>query len=74
MFRQAAIRNLNATCAARRAFHQSPVAAKTVGEVAHDVNIGVGKGLANAIEKGEKVAHKAKETLGASSLEKDLLV
>ena len=67
MFRQAAVRNLNASVAARRAFHKSPVAAvKTPGEVAHDVNMGLGKGLASAIEKGEKVAHKAAETIGTS--------
>lgn len=68
MFRQAAVRNLNASLAARRAFHKSPVAAvKTPGEVAHDVNMGLGQGLASAIEKGEKVAHKAAETIGTPS-------
>ena len=55
-----------------RAFHTSPIAAKTVTErvkeVADNVNIKVGKTLASGIEKGEQVAEKTKQTVGGSSV------
>jgi len=53
-----------------RSIHSTPVAFKTVpekvAEVADTVNKKVGKGLASAIETGEKAAHSTKETLGAA--------
>ena len=61
-----------ASIARTRAFHTSPVAAKTVTEkvkeVASDVNIKVGRTLAGGIEKGEQVADKTKEVVGAGSV------
>ncbi|KAH7916499.1 hypothetical protein BJ138DRAFT_1097173 [Hygrophoropsis aurantiaca] len=53
-----------------RSIHFSPVAAKSVtekvSEVADAVNKKVGKGLASAIETGEKVTSTAEEKLGKS--------
>ncbi|KAH9983283.1 hypothetical protein BJV74DRAFT_743408, partial [Russula compacta] len=53
---------------ASRLFHASPVASKTttekVAEVADKVNKTVGQGLASAIETGEQVTEKSKETIG----------
>ncbi|RXW17414.1 hypothetical protein EST38_g8448 [Candolleomyces aberdarensis] len=71
MLRTAATNAIRANSAvlfgARRQLHQTPIAAKnvkeTVGDVAHDVNIKIGQGLASAIEKGEEVAQATKETL-----------
>ncbi|KAJ2933564.1 hypothetical protein H1R20_g3497, partial [Candolleomyces eurysporus] len=75
MLRTAASNTIRANSAvlfgARRQLHQTPIAAKsvkeTVGDVAHDVNIKVGRGLASAIEKGEEVAQATKETLGSAT-------
>ncbi|CCM01298.1 uncharacterized protein FIBRA_03347 [Fibroporia radiculosa] len=57
----------SAFAASSRALHVSPVAAKSatenVKEVAHKVNISVGRGLASALEKGEEVTGATKETL-----------
>jgi len=54
-----------------RAFHATPLAAKTItekaAETADKVNKSVGKGLASAIEKGEEVTQSTKETLGAAT-------
>ncbi|RDB29636.1 hypothetical protein Hypma_015134 [Hypsizygus marmoreus] len=54
-----------------RTFHASPAAAKTVtekvSEVADKVNKNVGKGLASAIETGEKATQTTKEALGSAS-------
>ncbi|KAH7883951.1 hypothetical protein F5I97DRAFT_1814514, partial [Phlebopus sp. FC_14] len=51
-----------------RLIHATPVASKTVKEkvteVADKVNKKVGKGLADAIETGERATAKTKETLG----------
>ncbi|KAF8973681.1 hypothetical protein BDZ97DRAFT_1912155 [Flammula alnicola] len=56
-----------------RAFHTSPTAHKTVtekvSEVADKVNKSVGKGLASAIDKGEKATHATKDTLGSTTEE-----
>ncbi|KAI0090031.1 hypothetical protein BDY19DRAFT_98591 [Irpex rosettiformis] len=52
----------------RRTFHRTPIAAKTVSETAHDVNIKVGKGLASVIEKGERAADATKHAVGGSSV------
>ncbi|KAF8807690.1 hypothetical protein BYT27DRAFT_7189780 [Phlegmacium glaucopus] len=58
-----------------RTFHSSPAAYKTVAEkvseVAEKVNKGVGKGLASAIEKGEKATSVAKEKLEDTKEKKD---
>ncbi|KAG6812060.1 hypothetical protein H0H92_004591 [Tricholoma furcatifolium] len=54
-----------------RTLHSSPVAAKTatekVSETAEKVNKKVGKGLADAIEKGEQVTQAAKETIESTT-------
>ncbi|KZP15253.1 hypothetical protein FIBSPDRAFT_833234 [Athelia psychrophila] len=54
-----------------RSLHSSPVAYKTVtekvSEVADNVNKKVGKGLASAIETGEKAAHVTKEKAAHAS-------
>ncbi|KAI0311451.1 hypothetical protein OF83DRAFT_758145 [Amylostereum chailletii] len=54
---------------AARQLHATPVAAKTMADKAADVadtvNKKVGKGLASALETGEKATEKTKETLGA---------
>ncbi|PIL30896.1 hypothetical protein GSI_07065 [Ganoderma sinense ZZ0214-1] len=51
-----------------RSFHASEISRKTatekVAEVAEKVNRSVGKGLAGAIEKGEKATEATKHTLG----------
>ncbi|KAI0700416.1 hypothetical protein BC835DRAFT_1327380 [Cytidiella melzeri] len=52
----------------RRAFHTTPIVAKTVSETASDVNLKVGKTLASAIEKGEQAAAATKEAVGGSSV------
>ncbi|KAL6300276.1 hypothetical protein BKA93DRAFT_740836 [Sparassis latifolia] len=53
-----------------RTFHSSPAAQKTVtekvGEVAEKVNKTVGRGLASAIEKGEKATEATKHTFGST--------
>ncbi|KAK7694204.1 hypothetical protein QCA50_001384 [Cerrena zonata] len=53
-----------------RAFHASPVAAKTatekVKEVADQVNKTLGQKLAAGIEKGEELTEKTKETVGVA--------
>ncbi|KAI0292245.1 hypothetical protein B0F90DRAFT_283385 [Multifurca ochricompacta] len=53
-----------------RHLHASPVACKTatekVTEVADKVNKSVGRGLESAIETGEQVTEKTKQTLGAT--------
>jgi Skp family chaperone for outer membrane proteins len=50
-----------------RLIHSTPAAYKTVTEkvteVADKVNKSVGKGLADAIDKGEKATHAAKDTI-----------
>jgi len=55
----------------RRSLHSSPAVAKTVtekvSEVADKVNKGLGKGLADAIDKGESVTKATKESLGAAN-------
>ncbi|KAI0809268.1 hypothetical protein BC629DRAFT_1590330 [Irpex lacteus] len=52
----------------RRAFHTTPIAARTVSETAQDVNLKVGKSLASAIEKGEQAADATKQAVGGSSV------
>ncbi|KAI0069981.1 hypothetical protein K474DRAFT_1670532 [Panus rudis PR-1116 ss-1] len=56
---------LASTSGGARAFHASPLAAKSatekVAEVADKVNKSVGKGLASTIEKTEQLAQKTKE-------------
>ncbi|KAH9927479.1 uncharacterized protein BXZ73DRAFT_102612 [Epithele typhae] len=53
-----------------RTIHTSPVSRKSVTEkvadVADKVNKKVGQGLASAIEKGEDVSAKTKETMGTA--------
>ncbi|KAI0249471.1 hypothetical protein BJV78DRAFT_1227658 [Lactifluus subvellereus] len=53
-----------------RQLHASPIASKTptekVAEVAGKVNKSVGRGLASAIETGEQVTEKTKQTIGAT--------
>ncbi|KAI9450507.1 hypothetical protein BJY52DRAFT_1302232 [Lactarius psammicola] len=53
-----------------RQLHASPAAFKTttekVAEVADKVNKTVGRGLASALETGEQVTEKTKQTLGAT--------
>jgi len=55
---------------AARQLHSSPVAGKTVTEkvteVADKVNKSVGKGLASAIDTGEKVVDSTKHSLGST--------
>jgi len=55
---------------AGRQLHSSPVARKTVtekvSEVADKVNKSVGKGLAGAIDTGEKAVDSTKDTLGST--------
>ncbi|KAF9650687.1 hypothetical protein BDM02DRAFT_3111730 [Thelephora ganbajun] len=55
---------------AARQLHSSPVVGKTVAEkvteVADKVNKSVGKGLASAIDTGEKVVHSTKHTFGSA--------
>jgi len=54
-----------------RSFHSTPLAAKTttdkVKEVADKVNKSVGRGLAQAIEKGEEATEATKEAVGATT-------
>ncbi|KAF8167801.1 hypothetical protein B0H34DRAFT_683088 [Crassisporium funariophilum] len=54
-----------------RPFHASPAACKTVtekvSEVADKVNKKVGKGLASAIDQGEKATNAAKDTMGEAA-------
>jgi len=53
-----------------RRLHASPITSKTatekVSEVADKVNKSVGRGLASAIETGEQVTEKTKETYGVA--------
>ncbi|KAF5323336.1 hypothetical protein D9611_005826 [Ephemerocybe angulata] len=72
MFRLAAqSTRASAFCGARRQFHVTPIAAKTVKDtvkdVAQDVNLKLGKKMASAIDKGEELAEAAKSTLGIRS-------
>ncbi|KAJ7630556.1 hypothetical protein FB45DRAFT_538347 [Roridomyces roridus] len=68
MFRSTIIRS---TVAHARPFHTTRPALKTVtekvSEVADNVNKGLGKGLANAIETGEDAAAKTKESLDSAT-------
>ncbi|CAA7259960.1 unnamed protein product [Cyclocybe aegerita] len=56
-----------AVSSSRRFFHASPTAHKTVtekaSEVADKVNKKLGKGLASAIDKGEKATYAAKDSI-----------
>ncbi|KAF8898339.1 hypothetical protein BD779DRAFT_1483413, partial [Infundibulicybe gibba] len=62
---------LRTSASASRSLHSTPVAAKTVtekvSEVAENVNKSVGRGLASAIETGEKATENTKETLGSAA-------
>ncbi|KAA1475405.1 hypothetical protein DENSPDRAFT_842174 [Dentipellis sp. KUC8613] len=77
--RAAAITRVQASAASRslaaRQVHSSPVVAKSatekVKEVAHEVNLKVGKGLASAIETGQEVSEKTKTTLGTTKEQAD---
>ncbi|KAJ7456547.1 hypothetical protein FB451DRAFT_1276347 [Mycena latifolia] len=68
MFRSAITRS---SIVYARPFHSTPVAQKTVtekvSEVADSVNKKVGKGLADAIGKGEEVAGATKDTLKSTT-------
>ncbi|CAG8577480.1 9621_t:CDS:2 [Acaulospora colombiana] len=65
MYRAAVARASRSLVVPSRTLHSSPLAFKTATDkakdVAHDVNMKVGQGLASAIEKGEQVTDKAKE-------------
>ncbi|THH30165.1 hypothetical protein EUX98_g3999 [Antrodiella citrinella] len=54
-----------------RSFHSTPLAAKTatdkVKEVVDKVNKTVGRGLAQAIEKGEKATEVTKDAVGTTT-------
>ncbi|EPQ61025.1 hypothetical protein GLOTRDRAFT_109267 [Gloeophyllum trabeum ATCC 11539] len=71
MFRNAISQTSRATLAGSRQLHSSPVAYKSVTEkvkeVGDKVNKSLGKGLAGAIEKGEKATEATKETLGTTA-------
>ncbi|KAI1797501.1 hypothetical protein LXA43DRAFT_250713 [Ganoderma leucocontextum] len=58
----------SAIASSSRTFHASAISQKSatekVAEVADKLNKSVGKGLADAIEKGEKATEVTKETLG----------
>ncbi|KAH9955727.1 hypothetical protein BGW80DRAFT_1159234, partial [Lactifluus volemus] len=47
-----------------RWLHASPIASKTLTETADKINKSVGQGLASAIEAGEQVTEKTKQTFG----------
>lgn len=71
MYRVTVARASRSLVVPSRTLHSSPVAFKTATDkakdVAHDVNMKVGQGLASAIEKGEQVTEKAKEAVGATT-------
>ncbi|KAJ3502314.1 hypothetical protein NLJ89_g8946 [Agrocybe chaxingu] len=56
-----------ATAVSRRFFHASPISRKTVtekaSEVAQKANKKLGKGLASALDKGEKATYAAKDSI-----------
>ncbi|RPD81592.1 hypothetical protein L226DRAFT_606879 [Lentinus tigrinus ALCF2SS1-7] len=59
----------SAVASSSRQFHASPSAqtiTEKVAEVADKVNKKVGKGLASAIEKGEKATEATKENIGVA--------
>jgi len=62
--------SISRSVVAARQLHSSPVAEKTVTEkvteVADKVNKSVGKGLASAIDTGEKVVGSTKHTFGSA--------
>ncbi|KAG8795693.1 hypothetical protein FRC17_008107 [Serendipita sp. 399] len=75
MFRVALARSTRTLTVSQpsRMLHSTPQALKTVTEkakeVASNVNLKVGQGLASAIETGEQATQSAKETLGQKTEE-----
>jgi len=73
MYRTITIRTTRSLAVPSRTLHSSPVTLKSATEkakeVASDVNIKIGKTLASAIDKGEKAAQSAKETVGVGAKE-----
>ncbi|KAG5729785.1 hypothetical protein E4T56_gene977 [Termitomyces sp. T112] len=71
-FRSSALRASFTSSRAFRSTRPAKTVTEKVSEVADKVNKEVGKRLASAIEKGEKVTQSTKETLGtAASKSKD---
>ncbi|KAJ7923045.1 hypothetical protein B0H13DRAFT_1707419 [Mycena leptocephala] len=70
MFRSVIARS---SVAHTRTFHCTPTTRKTVtekvSEVAENVNMKLGKGLAGAIETGEQAASKTKSTISSTTEE-----